>query len=87
MGVDLVDLHTNHGHPINSDGGAERPDPGSALDFHSQRGHPINLGADRGVVPTNQNSRLTLLLQPRSVRGDREGRTGSFWVFMMGVQL
>ena len=42
---------------------------------------------DRGVVPTNQNPRLTRLRQPRSVRGDREGRIGSSWVSMIGVQV
>ena len=42
---------------------------------------------DRGVVPTNQNPRLTRLRQPRSVRGDREGRIGSSWVSVIGVQV
>ena len=42
---------------------------------------------DRGVVPTNQNPRLTRLRHPRSVRGDREGRIGSLWVFTIGVQV
>ena len=42
---------------------------------------------DRGVVPTNQNPRLTRLRQPRSVRGDRESRIGSSWVSMIGVQV
>ena len=35
----------------------------------------------------NQNPRLTRLRQPRSVRGDREGRIGSSWVSMIGVQV
>ena len=39
------------------------------------------------LVPTNQNRRLTRLRQPRSVRGDREGRMGSSWVSMIGVQV
>jgi hypothetical protein len=45
---------------------------------------------DRGVVPTNQNPRLTRLRQPRSVRGDRgdrEGRIGPSWVSTIGVQV
>jgi hypothetical protein len=41
---------------------------------------------DRGVVPANQNPRLTRLHQPRSVRGDREGQIGLSWVSMIGVQ-
>jgi hypothetical protein len=42
---------------------------------------------DRGVVPTNQNPRLTRLRQPRSARGDRERRIGLSWVPMIGVQV
>ena len=34
------------------------------------------------LVPTNQNPRLTRLRQPRSVRGNQEGRIGLSWVSM-----
>lgn len=39
------------------------------------------------MVLTNENSRLTRLNQPLSLRGDREGRIGPLWESTIGVQV
>ncbi len=54
---------------------------------HAPRGACGKFLLDRHVVPTNQNPQITGIRQPRSVQGDREGRSRSLSAFMIGVQV
>lgn len=44
--------------------------------FRARGGAHGGFRMDRGLVPTNENQRLTRLRQPRCIRGGRESRVG-----------
>ena len=47
---------------------------------HARGGEAGGLRVDRGLVPADEDPRLTRLRQPRGIRGGRESRIGSRWV-------